>query len=510
MSSRIKRIIIVGGGSAGWLTAGTLAAEFKDGLQISLIESPDIPIIGVGEGTWPSMRETLRRIGLSENTFIRECDASFKQGSKFINWRALGDHFYYHPFSLPEGYFETNSIPYWQTISDKQSFADALCSQESLCEKHLAPKQLATPEYAAVTNYGYHLDAGKFGQLLKQHCVEILGVEHISDNVCGIKNTSDGYIASLATEHHGQQHGDLFIDCTGSKGLLLEKHFGVKRINQKHILFNDRALAVQTTYEQEDQDIVSATLSTAQTCGWIWDIGLPTRRGVGHVFSSSHTSPEAAEVELKRYLSNSIGPKKADALSPRLLKFEPGHLEEFWHKNAVAIGMSAGFIEPLEASALALVEMSASLLRDDMPVSKDLMPLAAKRFNEKFSYRWSRILEFLKLHYILSERRDSQYWIDHQNQTGIPDRLLELLQLWQHQAPSRRDFEQSDEIFPAASYQYVLYGMGFKTDFGDWNRQSTNAQLAKNQLRKNSAWIKKAMQSLPSNRQLLNQLKQRA
>lgn len=503
----IRKVLILGGGSAGWLTAGVLAAEHGERLDITLIESPDVPTIGVGEGTWPSMRETLRKMGVSERDFIRECDASFKQGSKFIGWQRAGsDDFYYHPFSVPQGFFEVNAVPCWQSDYGGTSFADALCSQAQVCEHSLAPKQLATPDYAAVVNYAYHLDAAKFGLFLRRHCVEQLGVTHVADHVTGVDRREDGDIVSLNTREHGGLEADLFVDCSGSRALLLGSELGQGHVSRRDILFNDRALAVQVPYQSETQPIASATLATAQSSGWIWDIGLPTRRGVGYVYSSAHSSDEQAERELRDYLRNSLGDDGAEAAELRQLSFEPGHRESFWHRNCVAVGMAAGFIEPLEASALALVEMSAAQLRDDMPADRKSMELAARRFNERFLYRWDRVMDFLKLHYVLSERRDTDYWRDHQDPAGIPDRLQQLLSVWKHQAPSRRDFVQFDEIFPAASYQFVLYGMGFHTDFGQHRRRSEDTAMAKRHLEENRVQTRRILEGLPGNRELLAEL----
>jgi hypothetical protein len=507
MTAPVRELLILGGGSAGWLTAGVIAAEHGRDIAITLVESPDVPTIGVGEGTWPTMRDTLRRIGVSEKAFLRHCDASFKQGTKFIGWQRGGsEEFYYHPFSLPKGFFEVDTVPCWQARSAGLSFAKAVSPQEDICQHALAPKQLATPDYAAVLNYAYHLDAGKFGQFLKEHCTNALGVRHVVDNVDGVNAGPCGDIESLATRTHGNLPADLFIDCSGGSSLLAVKHFGQKRISRRQTLFNDRALAVQVPYPGDSVPIASATVSTALRNGWVWDIGLPTRRGVGYVYSSAHCSDAEAEADLRGYLSQSLAPTEADRLELRQLGFEPGHLEAFWHRNCVAVGMSAGFIEPLEASALALVELSAAMIRDDMPATRDIMEITARRFNERFRYRWDRVIDFLKLHYVLSKREDSDYWRDHRDPASIPDRLQELLELWRYRAPSRLDFFQTEEIFPAASYQYVLYGMGFETCYQHAGVGGDTEQVALRHLEENARQTRKMLRGLPPNRDLLAQL----
>jgi 2-polyprenyl-6-methoxyphenol hydroxylase-like FAD-dependent oxidoreductase len=500
----VRRIVIVGGGSAGWLTAGLIAAEHKGSpLQVTLIESPDIAPIGVGEGTWPSMRDTLRRIGVSEADFFRECDASFKQGSRFNRWvdGSDGDH-YFHPFVLPQGYGEVNLPEEWQKRYPHIPFADLVSFQPRLCVQGRAPKQAVTPEFAAVANYGYHLDAGKFGVFLRKHCLEKLGVAYVPDHVAGINPHDNGDIASLQTQKHGALEGDLFIDCTGMQSLLLGRHYAVPLISQKHVLYNDSALAVQIPYPDERHPIASQTSSTAQSAGWIWDIGLPTRRGVGHVYSSAHISDDQAEAELRAYIAQTGGPK--DLPAPRKLSFQPGYREKFWHRNCVAIGLSAGFIEPLEASALALVEMSAAMVADDLPATREAMDIVAARFNEAFIYRWERVIDFLKLHYVLSRRRDSAYWRD--NTASVPERLGQLLTLWQHRAPSRSDFYRIEEVFPPASYQYILYGMGHRSAFNGVAKPQ-QAATADGYFHEADTLSKKMLGALPDNRTLIDHIK---
>jgi hypothetical protein len=501
--SSIRQVVVVGGGSAGWLTAAVLAADhpahLPGGLEVTLIESPDVPIIGVGEGTWPTMRDTLHRIGVSESDFLRECDASFKQGSRFNRWvtGAAGDY-YFHPFVLPQGYGEANLAERWQQAHAQVPFADLASFQPHLCVNGKAPKQAATPEFAAVANYGYHLDAGKFSVFLRRHCVERLGVRHMLAHVDGITPGANGDISSLRLRDGGALAGDLFIDCTGLQSRLLGQHFEVPFLPQKHVLFNDSALAVQIAYPAEDSPIASQTTSTAQGAGWIWDIGLPTRRGIGHVYSSAHSSDEEAERALREYIGHDIP-------APRKLTFEPGYRERFWHRNCVAVGLSAGFIEPLEASALALVELSAALISDDMPATREAMDIVARRFNDTFRYRWERVIDFLKLHYVLSRRDDTAYWRDNRN--TVPERLAEMLTLWRHRPPSRNDFYRIEEVFPAASYQYILYGMGFHSEPGGGLRRAGNAEVADSYFREAAALTAKMLPALPSNRELIDHIR---
>ena len=465
MSDRLRKVVVLGGGSAGWLVAGLLAAEHPD-LHITLIESSDVPIIGVGEGSWPSMRDTLRRIGLSEVDFIRQCQVSFKQGSRFDSWMhgalgAQGDR-YYHPFMLPVGQGDADLVQAWLATQTERPFADLVSPSVQVCEAGRAPKQVQTPDFGAVANYAYHFDAGRFGQMLREHACQKLGVHHVVDHVDAVLCHANGDIAALKTREHGELSAELFVDCSGLASRLIGQHFQVPLKSEREVLFNDAALPVQVPYVRTDAPLATCTIATAWAKGWIWDIGLPTRRGVGCVFSRAHASEEEARDALHAYLNATGAP--AERPTPRLIRFDPGYRQQFWVRNCVAIGLSSGFIEPLEASALALVELSVQRLCDELPMTRDTMDAVARRFNDDFTYRWARVIDFLKLHYALSRRDDSDYWRSHRDPTTWPERVRELLPIWRLRPPARHDFGRIDEVFPAASYHYVLYGMGFRPD----------------------------------------------
>ena len=514
MEDRISRIVIVGGGSAGWLSAGVIAAEHRvdsqgqQPFELLLIESPDVPTIGVGEGTWPSMRTTLQRIGLSETDFIRECDASFKQGTFFRDWRTGNGDTYSHPFTVPVDYADIDLVPHWLGLTEPPQFADAVTAQTALFTDCLAPKQITTPEYAFVVNYAYHLDAGKFAGLLRKHCTEQLGVKHIKANVSQINAADNGDLQSVTTDRAGEIAGDLFVDCTGTKSLLLGEHFEVPLQSCQQYLFNDTALAAQVPYAQEDQPIQSCTLATAQTSGWIWDIGLPTRRGTGHVYSSAHISEDEASAQLLTYVKETAGDKAAAKVVPRKITYQPGHRRKFWHRNCVAIGMSSGFVEPLEASALVMIELAAGMIADQLPATRATMDIVARRYNRKFQRHWRQIIEFLKLHYVLSTRDDSRYWRDNRAATSIPERLNEQLMLWRYRNPWHPDAEAVDDLFPTASYQYILYGMGFETvpRHTGSNAQDQRQRQASELFKKNAARAAQLLQAMPSNRELLRKV----
>ena len=509
LNDDVRHVVILGGGSAGWLTAALLAREHHagtpGGLAVTLIESPGTPPIGVGEGTWPSMRDTLRRIGLPETTLFRECDASFKQGSHFHGWMrgasaADGDH-YRHPFTLPLGFGEADLVAGWLQRHGDRPFAEVVSAQPHVCAAGHAPKQAATPEYAAVANYGYHFDAVKFGLQLREHAVANLHVRHVLDDVAQVLSHDDGDIAALRTRAHGDIEGDLFVDCSGLASVLIGQHFGVGLRSCRHLLFNDTALALQVPYATPDAPIACETISTAQPAGWTWDIGLPARRGIGHVYSSAHVSHDEAEQQLLAYIRRSGGPQELG--TPRRISFDPGYRERFWHRNCVAVGLSAGFVEPLEASALALVELSAAMISQEMPATREEMALVERRFNDAFTYRWERVVDFLKLHYVLSRRDDSDYWRDHRDRASLPDRLADLLTLWRHRAPYRHDFFRVEEVFPAASYQYVLHGMGFLPEPSARLRHPSVGDAAEPYFRETALLARRMLGALPLQRSLI-------
>lgn len=494
MEKPVTRIVIVGGGTAGWLSACRIAAATAGSVAVTLVESPDVPTIGVGEGTWPTIRRTLERIGIGETELLLACDGSFKQGTRFDGWaNGAGEERYYHPF-VPPIDVDPADLP------GDSSFAFAACAQPQVCAEDLAPRQRAMPDYAGALNYAYHLDAARLAALLMRHATTRLGVRHVRDHVISVEQTQNGDIAAVATRQSGMIAGDLFLDCTGHRALLIGESLGAELVDASPILFNDRALAVQLPVAP-NSPIASQTVATAHDAGWIWDIGLPTRRGIGCVYASTHMSDDEAEGVLADYCRR-IAP---DSPAPRRLTFRSAYRAEPWTANCLAIGQSAGFMEPLEASAIVMIELSLDALLDDFPVDRGVMPIQARRFNTLARYRWERIVDFLKLHYVLSER-DTPYWRAHRDPATIPDRLAEALTLWRHRAPSTLDLPMQDELFPAASYRYILWGMGFPAPRPSPVRRAAHPDLP-NQLRQIDQRARALTASLPTNRAYLDALR---
>lgn len=510
MHDATYRIIIVGGGSAGWITACVIAAARRSvagrPVEVVVVESPDIPTIGVGEGTWPSMRATLQKIGIPESALVRECDATFKQGTQFTAWAEdRGDQRYCHPFSLPAEYSSLNLAGYWLTYGRDVPFADFVTPQGKVIEAGLAPKQQATPDYAFNVNYAYHFDAAKFARLLHRHAVDELGIEYLACNVEDVELAPGGDIGALVLDSGRRLHGDLFVDCIGPRALLIGRHLGVGFVSVQECLLNDAAIAVQVPRGRPDEPIASATRATAVEAGWIWDIGLQTRRGIGYVYSTAHTDEARASEILGQYIRRTSPEVRPQDLSFRPIRFEPGFRRDFWVGNCVAVGLSGGFVEPLEASALALVEQCASFISAQLPASGEIMAAAARRFNAKIHYHWERIVEFLKLHYVLS-RRDGEYWRDCRARSSWPGGLADKLALWDQQPPWHDDAPRVDELFPSASYQYVLYGMGFRPRYHSGPGPDAGAETSRvdRVLHENNEKARRLLALLPANRELID------
>ena len=516
MSYEHNHILIIGGGTAGWLSAAILAKSLgcnnENAVQITLIESPDIPILGVGEGTWPNLRATLQKIGISESDFIRECDATFKQGAEFINWRyspvANQTESYYHPLNtVSHSSYDFNLAPYWllQAPETRLPYDRAVASQARICDLGLAPKQIVMPEFSAAQEYAYHLNAGKFAEFLKKHCCENLGVQFISANVTEVHLDSQQYICKVDTDNqqYPNIHADFYLDCTGTRGLLINQTYNIGWMDIKDIILNDTALAVQVPYPDEAHPIKTHTLATAQTAGWIWDIGLQNRRGVGHVYSSAHISEDQATQQLVDYID-----QPEQDLSIRKIPLHHGYRNKFWHKNCVAVGMSAGFVEPLEASAIFLLDAAANMIAAQFPRDRSQMKYVEDRFNQHFSMRVERTIEFIKLHYCISQRNDSQYWLDNRLESGIPQNLRERLAFWKTHPPSKYDFDNAWEPFNLDSYLYVLYGMDYPTNLSHNKAAFTEVQRASRRFSEIDKATSILRDKLPQQRELVDKVRQ--
>jgi len=500
----MKRVIIVGGGTAGWLSAGYLAkrlgADLPGGVAITLVESKEIGILGVGEGTFPTIRKTLATIGVNEAEMIRRCGATFKQGAKFAYWRhapGTGRHDHYlHSFQNTEDRGGLDLLPYWLLgLAGDENWDEVNTPQKKAADAHRAPKLPSHPDYVAPLNYAFHFDAVTLAQLLRDQGIAN-GVIHLIDTVDEVLTGEEG-IAGVRTAANGVLTADLYIDCTGFRAELIGKALGSPYRSCRDVLFCDTALAIQVPYATEDAPIASYTISTAQEAGWIWDIELDRRRGIGHVYSSSHTDDARAEAVLRDY----VGPA-AEQLETRKIRFEGGYRETNWVKNCVAIGLSSGFFEPLEATGIVFAEVAAAMVANLFPWGGDF-ETSARQFNHIMRRRYERTLDFIKLHYSLSQRRDSAFWRDNADPSTSRDSLHELLDRWRFRPPTEMDIDTNIDIFTEPSWQYVLYGMGWKTDLSakaGAYRYHDDARAAFADVRRQADY---AIRTLPSNRELV-------
>lgn len=506
----IKNVLIVGGGTAGWLTAAflarTLGTSAPEGVRITLVESSDIGIIGVGEATFPSIRGTLAAIGIDEARFVRESNATFKQGIKYVDWvrprGASGADHYFHPFSQPsQRPGGPGLLPYWLlgAAGPGTAFAEAATLQKRIADASRAPKRVSDGDFLGPMNYAYHFDAGRFAALLATHA-KSLGVVHTVATVERVELDAEGAIAAVVTREAGALSADLYIDCTGFRAALIEGALGSPLRAMNDVLFADRALALQVPYPRPDTPIASYTIATAQEAGWTWDIGLQERRGVGYVYSSRHTDDARAEEVLRQH----IGPA-SETLSPRLLKLRVGYREMQWVKNCVSVGLSGGFIEPLESSGIGLIETAAYLIGYLFPFNGDTAPVA-RVFNDLMRQRYQRIFDFVKMHYCLTQRTDTPFWIDNAEARSVPDSLRERLAMWRCRPPHRMDFITDVEMYPPSSWQYVLYGMEYATDLGASRAAYPRFVDAQREFAMIRQVSQHALADLPAHRALVEQL----
>lgn len=490
--TQAKRVLIVGGGSSGWMTAAYLDAVLnrhgKEAIDISVIESPDVPRIGVGEATIPSINHILAAIGIDEIEFIKRVDGTYKQAIKYVDWLDGQGESYYHAFGRYRSSPVDTSTLDWLMSDRSIPFSDTISAQTAVCEACLAPKTLALENTDVRFTYAFHMNALKFADYLTEIATS-RGVQHHLDHVTDIDMTESGDIAAVHTKSGKRIEADLFIDCTGFAGLLIEKVLDVPWVDCSQWLLCDRALTIQVPYETNYPGYVRPnTLATAVSSGWIWEIPLQTRRAWGYVHSGDHISADDAEKELRSF----IGPI-ADDSAARLVPFKVGHRARAWAKNCIAIGLSSGFIEPLESTGLYLSDLAAVMTSEYFPHRGNMEALAF-RFNRIMLNRFYEVLDFINLHYCLTRRTDTEFWREVQRPERINDRLKAKLAFWRVKPPSLADFEdqffpgQTDMshlpgglggdhrgpldtggIFTLSSYEAILYGMDFlKEECDQW------------------------------------------
>jgi tryptophan 7-halogenase len=461
----MKSILIVGGGSAGWMAAAflnhALRSPGEEGpLQITVVESDAIGTIGVGEATVPTMRTFLRSIGVPEWQFLTETHATFKHGIAFKGWRAPDAEgtpaTYFHPFEVPATLAGHGLGTHWLNLRDRgfkqPPYVEAISVQPELSRRFKSPKPLSALPYESPLSYAYHTDASKFGEMLKKLAIS-RGVKHVSDKVVSVHHHENGDIAHVRTAEHGDLAADFFIDASGFRALLLGGALKEPFVDWTSHLLCDRAVACQLPHESEVPTLRPFTTSTAQVAGWIWEIDLFSRRGNGYVYSSQHASADEAETTLRAHLGES-----AKDAPVRHLSMQIGHRPRMWVHNCMALGLAAGFLEPLESTGIYLVEVALSLFIDHVGGGV-ASPHFAARFNRKMSDIYLEIRDFLQMHYILSDRDDSAFWRDYRNEVSVSDSLREKLALWAFKLPSITDLDGQMTLFGPANYSYILAGM---------------------------------------------------
>jgi tryptophan 7-halogenase len=450
--TRIRRIVIVGGGTAGWMTAATLSRFLKNNYcRIQLIESDEIGIVGVGESTIPQMRIFNRMLALDEDEFVRKTQATFKLAIEFRDWTHIG-HIYHHPFG-PYG-FNIEGVSFHSYLLKLQAMGEApdigvynLQTVGSRMSKFMRPVDKPGSPLSQIA-YAFHFDAYLYARYLRGFAEEH-GVVRTEGKIMQVsQNGESGFIESVTLASGERVEGDLFIDCSGFRGLLIEQTLKTGFEDWSHWLLNDRAWAVQCASGGETTPV---TRATARPHGWQWRIPLQHRIGNGYAFCSEFVSEDEARATL---LANLDGEPLRE---PWMLKFKAGRRLKSWHRNVVAIGLSAGFMEPLESQSIFLIQVGISRLLGMFP-DRNFDQVNIDRYNRLMSFEYEKIRDFLVLHYNATTRNDTPYW-DYLRNMKVPDYLDDKVRLFQ---ATGRIFRENEELFNDTSWFAVMVGQGLK------------------------------------------------
>lgn len=452
-----KKILIVGGGTAGWMTALIMArAWLKLGFDIHLIESPEVGIIGVGEGSTPALKQFFDKLGIAESEWMPECNATFKSGIRFDGWSTKPNcESYFHPFASS---LDPHTLPLFMRNAharvrglDIYAHPDRFFLTAKLAEKNLAPKAHYNFPFEAL--YGYHFDAVLLGQFLKKKAIA-MGVKFSVGHVQDILLDDTGDITAVETKDGERLVADFFVDCTGFRSLLLQDKLKTPFKSFKNNLFNNAAVAMPTEIGAE---IPSCTVSAALKNGWSWKIPLTNRYGNGYVYSSDFCSADEAEFELRERL----GLLDAD-VPVRHLKMVVGQVTEHWNRNCLAVGLSQGFIEPLEATALFLVQQTAAIFTE-LYERGNFTVQERETFNTRIRGYFEGTRDYIVTHYKTSTRNDTEYWrANSKDQTDVSDSMKILYEAWM----SGKDMQQEvrhlaiENYYAAPSWVCLLAGMG--------------------------------------------------
>jgi flavin-dependent dehydrogenase len=514
MTNSVNNITIVGGGTSGWMTAAYLNKVFGDRVRITLVESRNISTVGVGEATFSTIKLFFDYLELEERDWMPHCSASYKLAIKFIDWNAEKKYFY-HPFQRHELVDGFHIGEWWQKHKDELGAYDYSCfTTAAICDNKRSPRFLDgsvydtkvqehfKPDMAFRKNkladlqiqfpYAYHFNASQLAVFLRD-LAKGKGVIHIQDDVVDIQQTEDGSISHIVTKENGEVTGDLFIDCTGFKGMLINKVLKEPFISFTESLLCDSAIALQIPRDIEKDGMNPFTSSTALTSGWVWNIPLYGRDGTGYVYSSAFTTPEEAEKEFRKHLGSA-----ADNSNANHIKMRIGRNRNAWVKNCVAIGLSNAFVEPLESTGIFFIQHGIEELVAAFP-DKDFKPELMKQYNETIANCIDGVRDFLTMHYCASSRYDTPFWKATKHDLVIPDHLKARLEQWKNQMPNARNINQNYHGFESYSYAVMLQGLGYRQDNclpALSHMDSTNALKMFNDIEKRSRYLGSNLPSL--------------
>ena len=460
MNERINEVTIVGGGSAGWIMGLVLTTLLnradKDHIKVTLIESPRIPNIGVGEGTVTGFSRLLRQLQIPEKDFILNSDATFKCAGRFIGWNldSKGDPItFYNPF-IESGYLEgLEAYRYFHKYgAGGENLIQATQPTIDLVENCLSPKIASSRPYEGLIPYTYHLNAAAFSEQLAAIAKQ-RGVRYIQDEMQDVELDERGFVSALQLEENGRFPIQFVVDCTGFRGSILQQKLGEPFLDYGKHLLVDRAIPMPIAHADPDR-IPPCTTATALSGGWMFGVPLQSRMGTGYIFSSAFKSDEQAWDELKATLGDRV---PADA-EPRVIRMNIGRVRNTWVKNCIATGLSAGFVEPLEATAIYTIEQTARLLAHYFP-EFGVNDRVVSRVNEVLDLQYREILDFIVMMYYTSNRPEP-FWRAAREDIVVPDTLLENLELWKQYLPNLNDIS-GRFLFSAWNYYFILAGKGY-------------------------------------------------
>lgn len=491
----VRNIVIVGGGSAGWMTAAALSSMLpSNAMNITLIESEQIGTVGVGEATIPDVINFNAMLGIPEQDFLKATNGTFKLGIEFKNWGQIGDS-YFHPFGTHG--VDMNGIDFHQFwLRYREAHAGSVIEDFSLCSVSAKSDKFTLPtqdprSVLSQIRYAYHFDATAYAKFLRQFS-EQRGVRRVEGKVSDVTQSSEtGFIQSVTLESGETISGDLFFDCTGFRALLMRNTLEVGFEDWGHWLPCDTA---QTVACERSGALLPYTISTAKEAGWQWRIPTQHRTGNGHIYSSNHLSDDDA-------IESLLGDLDGSPLSePRKIKFRTGHISKFWEKNCIAIGLSGGFLEPLESTSLFLIQEGVSKFISLFPTA-DMPETVSNEYNRQLTKKFAQVRDFIILHYKATQRTDSEFW-NYCRTMSVPDSLTEKMELFEE---AGRVFRYEDELFSKTSWIAVLLGQNVMPRNTDPIVQTLDQNQITHSLNSMRNAMNTATASMPSHEAFLRQ-----